>query len=377
MLTFRQKISRNLINVLGFRTDRQIIVIESDDWGSIRMPSRPVYDTLLKENYRVDECPYCKYDSLANADDLSSLFEVLTAFKDKNGRSPIITANTVVANPDFEKIRASGFQNYYYEPFTETLNRYSSHSRVFDLWNEGIVENIFHPQFHAREHLNVNRWMTSLQCDDKLTHKAFDNQMISISSLAATPDNKSAFMDSFNFNKEEEIDFLAQNVKEGLELFNSIFGFSSKSFIGSCYIWDQNLEKVLSENGVSYLQGVVVHKQPIISESASDFKLKYHYLGQENRFKQRYLLRNVFFEPSHNPNFDWIGDCMNRIETAFRWGKPATISVHRLNFIGHIDSENRQNNLSLFKMLLNRILLVYPNVEFMTSDELGDLISKK
>ena len=38
----------------GWKTDRKIVVIESDDWGSIRMPRREVYEMSLKKGYRVD-----------------------------------------------------------------------------------------------------------------------------------------------------------------------------------------------------------------------------------------------------------------------------------------------------------------------------------
>lgn len=57
----------------------------------------------------------------------------------------MITANCAVANPDFDKIEASGYQNYYYEPFTETLKKYPEHQRSFELWQEGIKEKIFSP----------------------------------------------------------------------------------------------------------------------------------------------------------------------------------------------------------------------------------------
>ena len=124
-MTLKQTITHNLLNIPGWRTNRHIVVIESDDWGSIRMPSREVYDNLLKEGYRVDLHPYEKYDSLATEDDLTSLFEVLSKFSDRRGRHPIITANCAVANPDFEKMKLSKFSQYYYEPFTTTRKGYN------------------------------------------------------------------------------------------------------------------------------------------------------------------------------------------------------------------------------------------------------------
>ncbi len=57
-------IGRSLINLLGWRTSRKIVVIESDDWGSIRMPSHDVYTKCLKEGYPVDKNAYERYDSL-------------------------------------------------------------------------------------------------------------------------------------------------------------------------------------------------------------------------------------------------------------------------------------------------------------------------
>ncbi|MBK7480400.1 MAG: hypothetical protein IPI69_12245 [Bacteroidales bacterium] len=39
----RSSVSHNLLNISGWRTRRKIVVFESDDWGSIRMPSMEVY----------------------------------------------------------------------------------------------------------------------------------------------------------------------------------------------------------------------------------------------------------------------------------------------------------------------------------------------
>jgi hypothetical protein len=56
---------------------------------------------------------------LANETDLKALFEVLHSVNDKNGNPAIITANTIVANPGFDKISDSDYQEYHYEPFTK------------------------------------------------------------------------------------------------------------------------------------------------------------------------------------------------------------------------------------------------------------------
>jgi hypothetical protein len=43
--------------------------------------------------------------------------------------------------------------------------------------------------------------------------------------------------------------------------------------------------------------------------------------------------------------------------------------------MGSLDPNNRSKNLAMFSNLLKGILENWPDVEFMTSDQLGDLIS--
>ena len=44
----RKKLAKYYINLRGWKTNRKIVVIESDDWGSIRMASLKSYTNLLK-----------------------------------------------------------------------------------------------------------------------------------------------------------------------------------------------------------------------------------------------------------------------------------------------------------------------------------------
>ncbi|HER40853.1 MAG TPA: hypothetical protein ENO10_06495, partial [Salinimicrobium catena] len=73
-------------------------------------------------------------------------------------------------------------------------------------------------------------------------------------------------------------------------------------------------------------------------------------------------------------NIDPVKYCLDNIEIAFRWNKPAIISSHRVNFIGSIIKENRENNLRLFFKLLKEIAHKWREVEFLNSEQLGDLI---
>ena len=126
-------ILRNLLNIPGFRTNRNIVVIESDDWGSIRMHSKKVFNQLLKLGIRVDSCHYNMYDSLESEDDLSLLFEVLSSVKDKNYKPAVLTANAIVTNPDFEKIRKNNFEKYYYKKIKESYKDFYGCENSFNI----------------------------------------------------------------------------------------------------------------------------------------------------------------------------------------------------------------------------------------------------
>jgi len=364
-------ISHKLLNLLGFHTNRKIVVIESDDWGSIRMPSREVYEKLLSKGIRVDNLAFNRCDALASESDLKALFEVLHSVKDKNGNPAIITANTIVSNPDFDKIRDSNFTEYRYEPFTETLKRYPEHNGAFDLWKNGIAENVFRPQFHGREHLNVTRWMKALKNNVGNVRLAFEMGMYDLSE--GNKITADSYMDTLNFENEDELEFQKKSIEEGLDLFEQIFGYRSKTFIAPCYIWDSKLNSVLAENGVKALQGGWFQLKPKVG-ILHKFRKEFHYTGERNKNNQCYIVRNVSFEPSINSSSSIIDEVLERMEFIFRMKKPVIISTHRLNFIGFIDSENRQRNLTIFAELLIRITKRWPNVEFVSSDKLADII---
>jgi hypothetical protein len=232
-ISFKAGISRNLSNIIGWRTNRHLIVLESDDWGSIRMPSNEVFDNLMNEGidwssdggYRFN-----RFDSLATAEDLASLFEVLSSVIDSTGKPAVLTPVSLVANPDFTRILQSGFTEYFYEPFTETLRKYPGCENSFNLWLEGIEKRLFVPQFHGREHLNVIPWMNALKGNHERIRQAFNNGMWGISTIN-DPAIKVELQAAFDFTDKNNLDYHKEVITTGLKLFKNLFGFSAVYFV--------------------------------------------------------------------------------------------------------------------------------------------------
>lgn len=359
-------LKQHIANALGRKVGTKIVVIESDDWGSVRMPSRKVFEILKKNG--LDICDsYNRYDSLATESDLSAMFDVIDSFRDHRGKPPTITANCLVANPDFDRIREANFEQYFFEEFTETLKRSPGCQNSFKLWREGIARRVFHPQYHGREHLNVPAWLAALRRKDHDACAGFEHGFWG-HTIRDRNARRRYFLAAYDYSSSEEKDYVCRVATEGMKLFEEMFGYKSRSFIAPNFVWSAEIEKTLFALGAELVQGQ--RKQLIPLPGRGGWKTKFHYTGQKNRLGQRYLVRNCYFEPSSDPAKDWVGSCLKDIGRAFFWKTPAIISAHRVNFIGSIVEKNRTRNLLLFRELLSKILRKWPDVEFLTTDQL-------
>ena len=365
---FKNRVRAHLINYKGWSTKRKIVVFESDDWGAIRLPDIKDIDSYKRIFPDYQKNPYLRYDSLASENDLINLFSLLADFKDNFGNSPKFTFNVVMTNPDFQKIKESGYTEYFNESFVKTLQRYSNHSNSFNLWKKAIDEKLMYPQFHGREHVNVPLWLEELRKGNQELLNAFDLGTWSV------PENKSSKINlqaSLDWIIDQPILYQNDFISEGLKEFQTVFGFSSTSMIPNNYILDPNLYTILIENGIKGLQCMKYQKLPLGKSLNSKRDMIRRYVGKRNESGLFYLVRNCVFEPSQtSKTHDDVAECMVSIENAFFWNKPAIIDTHRLNFMGTYDINNRDVNLNKLKLLLTKILQKWYDVEFMTSDEL-------
>lgn len=368
----RSLILSNLHQIPGWKTDRKIVVFESDDWGSIRMPSKATYLKVNEKGITANS-NYNKYDNLASQEDLEALFNVLLSFKDRFGRNPAITANCLMANPDFKKIRQSEYCQYHYELFLESFKNFKGCENSLSYWHEGIRLGIFEPQFHGREHLNVNLWIKALRDNHPTTRLAFD-----FGFWGQQTDYQSAkrkhFLAAYDYALKIEIGELKSIIKDGVNIFKNTFGYQPVSFTAPNYIWDSDLEDTLREEKVSIIQSQQRQLIPISGEKG--YKTRAHFTGKRNSLNQVFIVRNARFEPSLDQKVDWVDSCLSDLKRAFFWKKPAIISVHRVNFIGSIEPENRNHNLRLFRKLLGRILDTWPDIEFLTPNGLVKVIGQ-
>ena len=375
-MSLKADLIRAAKNLPGKKTSRKIVCIYIDDFGSIRVKDKKAYLTLKEAGINMDSTRYSKFDTLCSTEDFQKLFEVLTSVKDANGNPACMTPFANIANPDFEKIRESGFAKYYREPFTETLKRFGqSHNGVYELWKQGIAEHLFHPEYHGTEHINVLRFMQALQNEHKTTRLAFDNESVAVPMLPGDKSIKNATT-VFYIEKAEENESLKEDIRVGMKMFEDLLGYRPKQFTPGASIYSPALHGVLKEEGIGYINVQRYRPYPL---GDGKFVKKFLYNGKKNEVGQKYVVRNCVFEPyldNCKRNDTAVSSCLENVATAFRMHAPAIVSTHRVNFAGSLEASHRDDSLEQLKSLLQEITKRWPDVEFMDGTQMCEVVFK-
>lgn len=373
-MNLRETFRVHLSNIPGKCINRKIIVFESDDWGSIRTFSAEAYKQMKQHGLDVDANHY-GYDSLESNIDLEELFNLLLGFKDCTGRPPVFTSFCNMANPDFDRIKAESFNEYYYETIDKTIRKYPNHDRLLHYWKEGENNRLFCPQLHGREHIHIGRWWELLSSGDEGIRKAFE--LYSVGPSAYRGISYPNYLGALHPTKSDEIPGLHKILEDAGRFYQEYLGHPPESFVAPNAEEPAELESTLHKIGIKTITRAKRRTYPL---GDGKYKKEWNWPGKINRYGQVILVRNAFFEPVcfGEPDkahiTDWVDRCLKQISIAFAWYKPAVISTHRVNYVGSIKPENRYKGLRELKRLLTQILKKWPDVKFMTSLELGETI---
>lgn len=361
-----KKLALHDTNRKGYSSKRKFVVIESDDWGSVRMTSAKSYDVLKKSGIQVEKSPYCRLDGLEKSEDLDNLMTVLSKHKDQQGNPACITLNYVAQNPNFNAIRNAEYRQYYGESIQSTFINTDGCDAMDDRIKQGLNGQLIVPQFHGREHVQVTRWLELLRSGRKDFKLAFDQGIWGLSSdvLSDLPYSIQATYDGLS----DEL--AATSIREGLKLFREYFGFAPKTFIPNNYIWNPDWNSLLAQEGITHLQGM---KYTLVSKkNPAEPRIKIRRaFGERNEFNQTYGIRNCHFEPSEQGTT--VDDVLIEMSIAFMWNRPAIICSHRINFTSRMTESNRDNNLNKLDLLLAAMLKRWPDIEFVSSPQLANL----
>ncbi|TCP58773.1 hypothetical protein EV663_11739 [Rhodovulum bhavnagarense] len=365
----------NLRHARGWSSDEKLLVLNVDDYGNVRLASARARAELEARITGFGGYMDC-FDALETREDLEALFEVLEGVRDCAGEPAVMTAYALSANPDFERIRAE--RVYSYEPLPTTFARCAAqapaaYEGAWSLWRDGERAGIFRPQFHGREHVNVALIETKLaQGHADLEANLALESMAGLSGVEEMPGV--GFTHAFGGDNPNQLDRQREILRDGVKLFESVFGFTSKTFTPPAQKLPRALVNDLRPMGILTLDRPFIQR-PAHGRFPRLPRLSFPTAPQ--KWQPGCIVRTVSFEPGQGSYSDPIGHALRQIEQAFRWRKPAVVSSHRVNFAGHIDPENRRKGLRALEELLHRIVATWPDVRFIGADDLAQTMLGK
>lgn len=363
-MSFLRKVKQELKNIPGKRLDRQVLVLECDDWGGLRMPSLEAWERLSALGYDVDN-RYDRYDTLEDTPDLEGLFEVLASVRDGEGQCAVMTPFMTVANPDFGQIRASGFRDMAFEPLPVTWEKYGRPATMAALWRKGEEEGFFVPQYHGHSHLAAFPWLRLLLQGHRGLRAAFDLGYTAVVLPGLAPAT-AGFRAELFFEEPGQLPVLRARLEEGIRLFREFRGRGPSVFAPANGVFHPFFEEGLVHAGIRFLYA----GRPVwVPDGKGDIRARHFRRWPLEEHRLLHYRRNCVFEPSER-GYDGIGRTLEEISAAFRWGKPAVVSTHRVNFCGGLSPENRSKGLGELRQLLKAVARRWPGVRFMDSSRL-------
>jgi hypothetical protein len=370
----KDTIANYIKNISGWRTNRKLIIFSVDDYGNVRLNSKNAKENLERLNIPF-ESHFDSLDTLETRTDLSMLFEVLDSVKDKHGNPAKFTPYALPCNINFEAMAHNNYRQYIYELLPRTFEKLAledagAYAGTWQLWQDGINKGFLKPQFHGREHFNLNIFNDLLaQQNDNLLNVLKHNSYVSI---PEHKNYKNGWTAAYSFQDNNETLNFTSNVIDGLKNFKEVYGYDATVFTAPAQEFPKHLESNLTDFGLKYLDLARLSRRHL---GNNIYKHEKNILGGGKLGNT--IVRNVVFEPIGNHRGNWVEFTFKQIEAAFTMKKPANISSHRVNFCGHIDAMNREKGLNSLVELLKKIVNRWPDVEFISADELGDMISNE
>ena len=372
-MNVKNRIVTNLKNISGWKSNRKLLAFAVDDYGNIRLSSPRVKQQLKTTGVNL-KGRFDQFDALDTSLDYEQLFEVLQSVRDKNGKSAVFTTYAMPANVDFQaSLKRGEFEAENLETTYERLSQEDpeNYRGVYSLLQDGIAKRLIRPQFHGREHLNVLVFNRLLKDENPQLRSNLE-----LKSLAGVPNHddlpKVRFNEAFSFWDKNEIENHKIIIEDGLNRFEKVYGYRPTTFTPPAMLIHSDLYAFIESLGIQAIDKPRIHN---VHLGNGNYQKESNRLGIQKGQNHVTIVRNCMFEPNSR-NIDWVNFTFDQIKAAFFWGKPAIVSSHRVNFCGHIDPENRKKGLDTLKDLLQKVVKKWPDVEFVTVDQLADIIKE-
>ena len=338
------------------------VVLESDDWGLCAWsPDEQAYRVLADTPaFRTPAGRRYGASTLESAADVRSLVETLLEFRGGDGFPPVWQANTVLAAPDYPRLRAPSFEAPLpLVDFPTTPSRWQRPG----LWEEtarAVEAGTWWPELHGLHHLAETAWLGALRRGVDDARRAFEHQSFVCQVVEA----------SGEYHPAEPPEVRTRNLTLAVAKFVALTGRAPRSLCPPDYRWDERLEVDAERLGVSTLQGKAEQIGPSLPKIR---RLVMRYRWPHRRGARFYMPPRIAFEPRpDDPAANRVGAAAVRRAARSAWqrGQPAAVSTHRVNY-AHLDPRAAAGGRSALRDLLSGF--IEDGAVFLIDDEVRQL----
>jgi hypothetical protein len=342
----------------GYRFDRPLLLLQSDDWGRVGLRDNETVEGLRREGLPLGERVYDLY-GFESAEDVAALAQLLKRHRDRMGRPACITMNFIMANLDFGKMASEQLRQIHLIPLCDGLPEGWQRPGLFDSYREGAEAGVFYPALHGLTHFcrpAIERELTSGSERVELLMRLWRVGVPYI--YWRMPWVGYEYWGPERAPKERFLSASEQDEIIGSAIGNFVRLFSQlpRSACAPGYRANHDTHRAWAHYGVRVAQNGPGSANPPHLDSNGLL----------------HLYRTLDFEPALHPELS-IEDAVRSISESFATGMPAVISVHSINFHSAIQ-DFRSRTLELLDQLLSALESRHPDLLYVHDGDVYDLV---
>ena len=223
------------------------VVIESDDWGLCAWVPDEQAHAALRDLPAFGSPSGARYgrSTLETAGDVRQLADLLLGWRGGDGFPPVLQANTVVANPDYDAMRPPfALDEIPILRFPDLPARWRRIG-LADAVRDAEAAGVWWAELHGLHHLPEGAWLGALRRGDDDAIRAWREQ----SPIGVAVEASGEYDDT------EPRERRARSLQAAIRAFRSGFGRAPASLCPPDYRFDDWLEGEAARLGIAILQG--------------------------------------------------------------------------------------------------------------------------
>jgi hypothetical protein len=354
------------------------IVFENDDWGGhgrFASRDREVYQRAFRTpeiravfDYQKGSLREWSTAIVENPEEMQRLFDFLLEFKGADGRPALFTPIYIVANPDYEAIRANHFEAYVDLPISKGFPAGLNPGDILGKAREGVALGVWYPQTHGRaHHYSGKKWVRTLrEKKDRTLWAFFELNGVGWPTPPWGEHQRDLKGLEFDDMGDRELDEWFQT---GLRYFREAFGYETPA---------APITDARPDNLKQCQQMLVRARITIQSHTQDTLRLVGEPqcpMGTEDPPGVLRMGWTAIFDPRGKRDADCDRGCTaayERIVRSWKCNLPAVVGGHRINY-SSLDPNQVKEGYAQLGRLLSRIAKEHPDAVYLTSTEVGQL----